>query len=469
MTPGPPAPPAGAASPRGAWLRVRPVPAWRVWIWGLAYWLALAPPTYLPPRLSGNVFSRYMAIEAMVERGTLAIERSPLLARSGSPDVVQFGPHLYSDKPPVLPALAAPLYAGMRLAGFKFGGPIRDFLLSNFVLTWGTAGLASALCLVALRALLQGVDIAPGWADLLTVAFGLGSPLLTYAVTFNNHSVAAGCVAGAWSLTLLAGTPRRAAGSGVLAGLASTIDLPAGLLTLASLGLIQAARGGRPLAGYALGAAGPLALHAGLQSAITGTPLPAEMYPAAFEYPGSYWTTPEGAWHETGPRWRFGLDLLVGRQGAFTVFPPLWFGVGGLLAALAGRSSRSRRGAALLVLGALLVLVGYYTWGVRRTDFAGASWGVRHLLAIEPMVFLFAAAGLARVRGPGRWVAGGGFVAALAVATVFAVAGLADPWSRVERRAGAERWVGAVDRLALYRHGTFRDGGPPARPGRTDR
>ena len=457
MTPTP-APSPTPPPPWGGWPRVRPVPAWRVWIWGVAYWLALAPLTYLPPRLSGNVFSRYMTVEAIVGRGTLAIERSPLLARSGSPDVVKFGPHLYSDKPPVLPALAAPLYAGLTRAGARFDGPIGGFLACNFALTWGVAGLASGLCLVALRALLQGVDIPAGWADALTVAFGLGSPLLTYAVTFNNHSVAAALIAGAWALTLLAGSPRRPALAGLLAGLAATIDLPAGCLTLASLGAIQLVRGGRPLRGYALGAFGPLALHAGLQSMVTGSPLPAEMYPAAFDYPGSYWTTPEGIWREAGPRWRFGVDLLVGRQGAFTVYPALWVGALGIALALA---DRARRAAALLVGAAVLVLVAYYVWGVRRTDFAGSSWGVRHLLPVEPLVYLFAAVALGRARGAGRWALGGAFGLALVIGGVYAVAGMVDPWTRVERRAGAERWVGLVDRLAPYRGGTFRDGGGP--------
>ncbi len=189
---------------------------------------------------------------------------------------------------------------------------------------------------------------------------------------------------------------------------------------------------------------------------MTGTPWPAEMYPAAFDYPGSYWTTPAGIWHETGPRWRFGLDLLVGRQGAFTVFPALWFGVLGLAGALYRR--RPGRPAAVLVAGSCAILVGYYVWGVRRTDFAGASFGVRHLLAITPLVYLFAIIGLSRARP--RGLAIGLFAVALGVGGVYAVAGMRNPWSRVERRAAAEPWLRAVDRAALYRGGTFRDGMP---------
>jgi len=453
--------------PWGGWPVVRPVSRWRIWVWGVAYWLVLAPWTWMPPRLSGNVFSRYMTIEAIVERGTLAIERSPLLERSGSPDMVRFGPHLYSDKPPVLPAIASPIYAVLRIFGIRFGGPVDQFLASNFALTWGVVGLASALTLVALRAMLQGVAIPPWLADLATLAFGFGSPLLTYAVTFNNHSVAAGCVTGAWALTILERPKSRTPGrsrflSGMLAGLGATIDLPVGGLTAACLAMIHLVRGRRRCWTYFAGVLGPTLLHSILQSAIAGTPLPAEMYPSAFEYPGSYWTTPEGIWKETGPRWQFGLDLLVGRQGAFTVFPALWFGLVGMIGGMIAR--RFDRPTAWMVAGSLAILIGYYVWGVRRTDFAGASFGVRHLLAITPMVYLFALLGLSKTPSF-RWVACGLFVAAMAVGGIYAAKGMINPWSRVETRAETDPTLRAVQQGALYRGGTFRGDTRRPQPG----
>jgi len=443
--------------PWGGWPVVRPVPAWRVWVWGLAYWLILAPLTW-SPRMSGNVFSRYMTIEAIVERGTLAIERSPLLRRSGSPDIVRFHGHFYSDKPPVLPAIACPIYAALVfVGGIRFSGPVEQFLLSNFALTWGVVGLASSLTLVALRAMLRGVAIPPRAADLATVAFGLASPLLTYAVTFNNHSVAAGCVAGAWAFMLTEGS--RKAGrmrfaSGLLAGLAATVDLPVGALTVAGLAMVQLIRSRSGVWIYLAGAFGPLALHSGLQSLVTGTPLPAEMYPTAFEYPGSFWTSPGGVWKETGPRWLFGLDFLVGRQGAFTVFPAFWFGLVGLIGAMVSKG-RSERWSASIVAGSLAVLVWYYVWGVRRTDFAGTSFGVRHMLPITPMVYLFGVVALGRTR---RWsvVAVGLFIAAMTVGGVYAVKGMINPWSRAETRAETDPLLRAVQRGALFQGGTFR-------------
>ena len=86
---------------------------------------------------------------------------------------------------------------------------------------------------------------------------------------------------------------------------------------------------------------------------------------------------------------------------------------------------------ALVVLGSLVVLFAYYTWGVRRTDFGGKSFGTRHLLAITPACYLFAVVALERL----RWrVVPVLFVLAMGVGGFYAVAGAKDPWTRIEER-----------------------------------
>jgi hypothetical protein len=428
----------------------------------MLYAASLLPLTFTPKH-SGNVFSRYMTIEAIVERWTLAIERSPILARSGSPDVVLFGTHFYSDKPPVLSVLASPIYFLLYMAGIRFSGPGYQFVEANLALTWGVVGLASALTLVWLRRILQGVAI-PAWAsDLLTLGFGYGSLLLTYAVTFNNHSVAAALITGAMALTLLEAPGKRASRSrffaGLLVALASTIDLPAGGVMLAGLGLLHTARCRSIPWAFLAGMLGPLILHAWLQSRVTGSPLPAEMYPKAFDYPGSYWTTPEGIWHEHGPRWLFGIELLVGPQGWLTVTPVLVFGLVGLGLVLARRGDPFRP-MAWVVLGSLVVLLAYYTWGVRRTDFGGSSFGTRHLLPISPACFIFAVVALERL----RWrVVPVLFALLMGIGGVYSAAGVKDPWSQVEESRPNDRLLDLARWLVIYPWNQNRErlGGPP--------
>ncbi|WP_165226350.1 hypothetical protein [Aquisphaera insulae] len=405
----------------------------RSWLIGLLYWITLLPLTS-PPRHSGNVWSRYMTIESLVERGTLAIERSPLLAISGSPDQVRIGPHIYSDKPPMLSAIAAGLYAPLHWGmGWKMSRP-GDFQAVNAALVWGIVGLCSGLALVGLRRLIALAPINPIVADLLTLGFGYSSLLLVYGVTFNNHSVAAGLLTLALAIVATGnGVGRSGWGhfaTGLLTGLAATIDLPAGGFFTAALTVwLAVRRRGIPVA-YLAGCVGPLLAAAWLQYRIAGSPLPVEMNPRLFDYEGSYWTTGPGRWVERGPRWRFGLEFLFGPQGWLTVTPALILGAMGA-AWIAARRGDALRPLAIIVLTSILVLVGYYTWGVRRTDFAGLSYGTRHLLAISPATFAFAVILIGRWK---RKVACSVMAGLIAVGAVYAIAGMKDPWSRIERR-----------------------------------
>jgi len=429
-------------------------PGWRAILVGLAFAAALVPLS-AAPKLSGNVWSRYMTIESIVERGTLAIGRSPLLRPSGTPDLAKVGGRLYSDKPPVLPALGAivyaPLYHG---AGLRFAASAQQFALLNWILVAVLVGGGSAMAVAAMRRLIGTTSMRPWAADLLTLALAAGSPLLTYGVTFNNHSVAAGLITASLALVALeapGGRPaRRRAFAGLLAGAAATIDLPAGGAMLVALGLWLAIRQRRPPLAFLAGALGPLAVHAALQSLVTGTPMPVEMYPEAIEYPGSYWAGEAGRFRETVPRWRFALEMLVGPQGWLTVTPALAVGLTGL--ATVGASRRHPlRGAARVVGAVLVVLVAYYAFGTRRTDFAGRSFGVRHLLPLVPAVLAFAVVGLDRWKRRWPW---GIFALLWAVGAVYAYEGSKDPWSRAEQRPEAS--LRALGRLAIYPYSSYR-------------
>lgn len=445
-----------ADAPRGGSALVGRVHRLRPWLLGLLYLVVLIPLSFAP-KISGNVTSRYMTIESMVERGSLSIESSPLLAGSGSPDLARFGRHLYSDKPPVLSALGAVVYLPLFQAGIRFSGSPTQFVLANWVLVVSLVGGSSALSLVWLRQLLQVVPLRPWAADLLTLGFGFGSLLLSYAVTFNNHSVAAALFTGSLALTVLEEPGSRHPGrrrclAGLLAGLTATVDLPAGGVLLVAQGVWLTARARWIPWTFVAGASVPLLVHAWLQSQVTGSPLPVEMYPEAFDYPGSYWSSGQGVWKETGPRWRFGLELLLGPQGWITVTPVLAFAVVGLVRTIL-RPGDPLRPAAGAVGGMLVVLLAYYVWGVRRTDYAGQSFGVRHLLAIAPACYVFAVASVARSRCRLAWSV---FLVFMAVGSVYAVEGLRDPWSRVETRSPTDPALRTLQRFVLYPRSSYR-------------
>ena len=108
----------------------RPIRPIRAAALALVYWLALAALTN-PVRHSGNVWSRYMTIESIIERGTLVVGRSPMLGPSGTPDLARFDRRLYSDKPPVLSMLGAALYAPLYWSGVRFVGSPAEVLRSG--------------------------------------------------------------------------------------------------------------------------------------------------------------------------------------------------------------------------------------------------------------------------------------------------------------------------------------------------
>ncbi len=355
----------------------------------------------------------------------------------------------------MLSALGAAVYLPLAASGYRLSGSFDQFRLANLVLVTALAGAGSALAVGAMRALLQVTTLRPWLADLAALGGGVSTLLLTYGVTFNNHALAAGTVTAALALVLLENPTRprsltrRRFGAGLLAGLAATMDLPMGCAMLAALGVWLMVRARSVPWAYLLGAAGPLLLHVVLQSQVTGSPLPAEMYPDAFNYPGSYWLSDQGRWVEHGPRWRFGLEFLVGPQGWLTVTPALVFGLIGLAWA-ALRRGDPLRPAAWVIGGVLAVVVAYYVWGVRRTDFAGHSFGTRHLLAITPLVYVFAIVALDRLR---CWPVSLLFALLMGVGLVYAFAGMREPWKRIENRRDPA--VRLLQRFVVYPRSTF--------------
>lgn len=445
------------SEPRGRPPLPKPIGRLRPWLLAFVYWITLVPLSYAP-RINGNVWSRYMTIESIVERGTLVVSRSPLLPRSGTVDLVKFRGKLYSDKPPVLPALTSAIYLPMSMMGLPLYGPVPQMILANWVLVTTTVGVASAFAVGWLRQLLQATNFRRWVSDLLALGCGYGSLVFSYAVTYNNHSVAAALLTGALAMVILepAGSKpsRRRAFGGFLAALAATMDLPAGGTILAALGILLFVRERRfPLA-FALGAVGPILLHCGLQSLVTGTPLPSEMYPESFEYEGAFWTTQAGRWEEVGPRWSFGIEFLLGYQGWLTVTPALALGLAGI-GLVAARRSDPLRPSALALGSSLALILAYYIWGVRRTDYAGFSFGTRHMLALTPCTWFFAAAGLDRLRS--RW-ANAAFVPLVAIGLIYAFLGMIDPWARIDRPHVDPRLDAVVARLrplVIYKHTSF--------------
>ncbi|MGL5098200.1 MAG: hypothetical protein ACRDD1_21650, partial [Planctomycetia bacterium] len=173
---------------------------------------------------------------------------------------------------------------------------------------------------------------------------------------------------------------------------------------------------------------------------------------------------PAGRWVETGPRWQFGLETLVGPQGWWTVTPLLAVGCAalGFLAVGVPRRvddpDRSLIAPGRRVAGVVLLLLSYYVFVVRRTDYAGQSFGVRHLLPVTPLVYAFAVLGIRRfARGRSFWRHGltaGLLAATFTVGGAYAWVGAEKPWTRLEQR-GDSAMVHFLGPGALYPYSSY--------------
>lgn len=413
-----------------------------------------------PPKMSGNVWSRYMTIEAIVERGTLCLEDSPYLLPSGSPDLAKFRGRLYSDKPPVLAALGASVYLPLQQSGYRMfdlRSPrafMESFQPVNRALVGILIAIPSGITLYSIRRMFQAIDLPRVFADFLSIGLSYGSLIFTYGVTFNNHSLAAGLITASFALTVLHQTADRmriirTVLVGLLASLAATIDLPAGGAFWLGLVIWVAVRSRRSLRAFLAGSAPMIILHCVLQSVVTGTPLPVEMYPEALAFEGSYWATEDGTNQETIPRIVFLVELLLGPQGWLTVTPVLFFLPIGLGAAILYRRD-SLRGGAMLVLSVAFILLVYYSVLVRRTDYSGQSFGIRHLLPITPLVLFYAATALEILRAKVWRIA---FVGLMFVGLLYSLSGVNNPWSRIENRKDPS--IRLVQRFVIYPYSSY--------------
>jgi len=135
---------------------------------------------------------------------------------------------------------------------------------------------------------------------------------------------------------------------------------------------------------------------------------------------------------------------MIGPSGWLTLTPTLIVGLVYTFA-VAARRHDPLRPAAIVVASVTIMLTVYYVWLTRRTDFAGQSYGTRHLLALSPLVYFFSCAFLSRTRSRAATAL---FAVLALVGVVYAAYGMYDPWTRVEARRDVP--IRMLQRLAPY-------------------
>lgn len=207
------------------------------------------------PMLSANDRSRWCTIRALVEDGTYVIDRlvsirhpeterrfwkSIDMVRHRGPDGKE---HYFSSKPPLLPTLLAGEYWVLRNV---FGATLADqpFLVMRLILVISNA-IPLLIYFLILWRLVERLTTDHSTTVYTMAAATWGTFLTTFAVTINNHLVAAISVLLAVALTLNIWFGQRSwwyyAGAGLFSAFAVANELPA-LSFFACIGLAVAWR-----------------------------------------------------------------------------------------------------------------------------------------------------------------------------------------------------------------------------------
>lgn len=377
-----------------------------------------------------TLFSRFATIYSLSEHGRWAI-KDPASREFKNPfepktiDKVEVNGRILSSKPPLLPLLM--------LSELLMLKPITGWLLENpeepktaawvMSVTWsGLPFVLMTLCVwLCARQAMPGRTIAPA---MLALAMA-GTHAAAYATVFNNHVIAAACVAACfWLAQRLHERPAKAEFVlfGLCAGLGAATDVPTAIFP-ACLGLWLAPTRLRELILFAVPAAVlPLGIQMIALMMATGNPLPVQTHGDWYLYESSYWRNPGGVDALADPKGLYLFHITFGRVGVFSLFPVTLLGIMGVWSAWRSGDARAKAIAAIGVTASAVLLV-YYA--MTTNNYGGVAFGFRWSIVIAPVMLILAAPAAARMQRAWQWVLAG----LLLAASVYSVAEcVRHPW-----------------------------------------
>lgn len=485
---------------------------------------ALGGTLKTPTQFEVNDISRWCTVWSLLERGTYAIDDCPWQAKTADkvkkPDKLaapgaDTGPlkrieyslapaawkqgdptdRFYSSKPPLLPTMIAGLLYPVRKAtGIPLDRvvdqprlpryvqkpvegspgktefvletpkeparwPVHVFYLKPVVVLLNVIPL---LVMLVLYARLLDRVAENDWAWMLSLAAGaIGTYLLVFVQTLNNHTVAAASAFFAlYAFQRIWTDGRRSAAAFAAAGFFGAFtacnEIPAAIFGLLLFLTLLVRFPGSTLKFFAPAAAVPLIAFLVTQFIAFGQfkPVYEEFGTKSYNYEGSYWNTPlEFDWFNAStPREGGGppipnqepyevylFHMTLGHHGVFSLTPIFLF------ALLGGAIEIGRRGklAAVSWITWLLTvaMLAFYTWNPKARNYGGSTQGLRWLFWLIPfwlMVLPSGVAGGQRSKAI-RWLT----LAALLVSAFSVGYAFRSPWSHP--------WLlDALEHLELY-------------------
>jgi hypothetical protein len=337
------------------------------------------------------------------DRGILTEDGWKTIDKVLRPDTFDF----YSSKPPLLPTLVAGEYWLLKQIlswsiTMQRWSVVRVILLT---VNW----FPFVLFLWLLSRLLDHLGTT-NWGRLYVLGAACFGTLLTpFAITLNNHSVAACAALFALYAALRIWSGSRSwllsAGAGFFAGFTATNELPAASFVVLLFLVLLFRSPWCTLLCYAPAAALPIAAHFLTNYIAIGQWAPAyENFGGPwYEFEGSYWRIePDQIKHgidwayQTESRAMYAFHVLVGHHGFFSLSPIYLLAMAGAVYGLLSRKESddgrisSLKIVAFLTLVLTVVIVGFYTVVVadRNRNYGGWTSGLRWLMWLTPLWLL---------------------------------------------------------------------------------
>lgn len=371
---------------------------------------------------NANTGSRYATIESLVDHGTFYIDKSQF---RGTIDKVKVGDKFLSSKPPTMPTAAAgPYWIYKQVTGRTLEtheGPVVWFIS---LCTGWFFHLVFLIYFYRLCRLLLKRQLALITAMAAACFSYLG---VAYATAINNHSIAAALlVVGVYYLLRIKNGQdaklRHWLFAGLVFGYLPTVELPSGAFLPFVMWYLGRHDLRRMLTLF-LPMLLPGALtHLTLGYATTGSFVPAYLNSELKDFAGNYFRGKQsGIDALREPKHIYAFNVLLGHHGLFSMTPLLGFGAYELGRCL---KKRERIPETVLVLGPMLIIVGFYI--LRTRNYGGWCVGMRHLVPMMPLLLLYFAFFLDRVRlGRTVWTA---VVACFSVGAFHVQDGLTSPF-----------------------------------------
>jgi hypothetical protein len=365
-----------------------------------------------------NTSTRLMLTYALVDRGTLQLDG--LENQTG--DIAYYRSHYYLDKLPGFSYIATIPYAAakwsLRLPDHPRRTPAALALWdSDYWVTLGTSGVATALTSLLLVTYAFQVGCRPRMALLVGLAYGLATPAYVYATLAYGHQLSALALFGAFLLirSRSQSTGRisgRMIVAGFLAAYASVIELQVGpvsaILGLALIALCASRR--RPikdLSAFIVGAMIPTAGLLVYNQLAFGSPF--EM--GYFHHATKQFAEVHNKDNPLGlmrPNWDLLGPLLVSTYRGLLFYAPI------LILTLPGWGALARLGRWRDAVASLAVVVAVFLVNLSYPEWTGGwSTGPRLLLPLIPFAMI-PVAGLLALDGRAlRWSGGVAIILAL--------------------------------------------------------